>query len=1464
MSVLVLSWDRLGDRMAGSAIRALEMSRALAQAGLRVTLVAPEGSTIHPQEGLELACVPDVRDVSGWVDRADVVVVSGRVELMTAVKKPLVVDLYDPFVLSNLDLFGEDFNRSGGRALLALRWLEHHLRHGDFFLCASARQRSFWLGMLTAAGRVNRANYEADPSLERLLDLVPFGVSDVTPKPAPSPVVKGVLPGIGRDDRVVLWAGGMWNWLDPLTLVRATARLRARRPEIKTLILGARHPNPEIGEMKVAREARALAKELGILEDGVTFVDWVPYDERGQWILEADVGVSLHRRGVESEFAFRTRVLDYLWCERPMVLTEGDELSSLVEEKRLGGVVPPGDEAAVAHAIEAVLDEPDPEGRTERVVSARWDLRWARVIEPLAEFCRNPHHAADRAGDAWFASPEPTRDSVPTKDQALVTETFVSDARAISEPLGPTFAPWQRFTATYDHLCQVDVLMWVEPPVDGATLVFELLALDGAPEEVVLARVAVPAPQLPHCDWQRFEFRPIAGSRGREFAFRLRIAHAPGAEASWGRVCVWRCAGAHGAPEKGDGLAFLLRYLVAGVSESMPVGTDEFLFLHNATLPLAEGEGAERSRPHLGPPIEDLEGVRAALARVSVRAEAAERRAEALAAERDDRLLEAAREAARAEVARANTLRGLGRDLRDGLRTIVRLVKRGGSFVLMLVLTAISAAVAAVLGIALALADLLPAPSAPSAPADERDARSVRPDDPVSVVIPTWNGRELLDMSLPPLVEALRRHGHPEDEILVVDNGSEDDTRDAVTRLAAEAPVAIRLVGLDRNEGFAGATNRGALEARNPVLIFLNNDMVVEPDFVQPLLDVFGEEPSVFGVSCQIDFIDPNRPRWETGKVHATLRRGLVRLFHLDRFDEDKTYPIFFAGGGASAYDRSRFLALGGFDEAVFSPVYIEDVDLGYRAWKRGWASLLAPRSRVHHKHRGTTRRIWSEARIHSFFVKNLAALLWKNTDSWRLLGRHLAGLVLLPHRVRRQEGTRAAAMSVSGLVRQIPTTLRARRRERAIPRVLGDEEILNLSRYRHVYRARFHPDERRGVERPQVLVVSPYSPVPAVHGGAVRMLNLIREMRERCDVTLISFADTPAEVTSASLAVLKDLCRDVVVLPRDLHGAGGPLSPVSTQGFFSPRMFEVIETWLEKRDFDVVQVEYTHMAQYLPPPCRGMLRVLVEHDITFVAAARARQGETSAWRRAGLWFDGLRTLRHEVRAVEAADRVLTMSDTDRDTLARFVDPEPIVVVPNGVSCRDFPYAPDEAEPATILFVGFFRHEPNVEAVLYFVDEILPKIRARVPEARFRVVGAYPPPTITDLAARDPGIEVAGMVPETASHYRRATVFIAPIRRGSGTRLKILEAMASGCPVVSTSVGAEGLGAAGGEIAIADEPEAFAEAVASLLRDASRRRALVARARRFAEERYDWPAIAKRLFDAYGWNGTGTPEHHDA
>ncbi len=1471
MSVLVLSWDRVGARMAGPAIRAVEIAHALAARDHEVVLAAPEGSVLLPTErGPRLATFTRDQGLDRLLDSADVSIVPGRVELMAAVHRPLVVDLYDPFVLSNLDFFGDRFDRSGGRALLALRWLEQHLRNGDYFVCASETQRSFWLGMLTAAGRVNHANYVGDPHLERLLGIVPFGIPDAPPVAAGEARVRGVVPGVGRDDQVVAWAGGLWNWVDPLTLVRAMAEIRRRRSDVTALILGTRHPNPEIGEMEVARAARALAVELGVEGRGVSFVEWVPYDERGAWLLECAVGVSLHRPGVESEFAFRTRLLDYVWAGLPMVLTGGDELADRFGRAGLAEIVAPGDPAALAAAIERTLDETGgPARRAAAFAAMRASLAWSRAVEPLDAFCREPRRAPDRERNAWVAPPR-HRGDLPPREAALMVESFWTDARALSSPLRAEYTLCATFRAARDGLCQIEVL----PQVEGE--IFGLLELELSSEEnSVVARVAVPGAEVARRGWQVFRFRPEEHSRDRRYSLALRWR--PDPDLPWwenGKISLWLSPPPEGAECEGDGVAFMARYLIAGIAAALPVQTEDWVLLHGSALRTDGPAPIELGRAAAALPTpESLEvgRLRAALAETQARLRALEERTALL----DPQELRAtvveiaspAGEEAGRRAAREGPLGVLRADLRWRLRgTLGRvraLLQRTVGRALLLGLVLAQVPLVFLVATALALFEIVAWPRRRRALAAAEPERSARADDPVSVVIPTWNGRELLERGLPPLLRALELHGHPADEIVVVDNGSDDGTVEWLEAACARH-AALRFVALPVNDGFAGATNRGAREARNPILVLLNNDMVVEEDFLPLLVEPFASEPRLFGVSAQIDFIDKNKPRWETGKVHARLERGRVRLFHLDRFDEDRFHPVFFAGGGASAYDRERFLLLGGFDEAVFSPVYIEDVDLGYRAWRRGWPSVMAPRSRVHHEHRGTTRRLWSEGTIHSFFVKNLAALLWKNVTAPRLLARHVAGLVVLPVLVRREKGLRAAIATQVGLLRQLPATLHARWWEAAIRPALGDGEVFTLSRWRHVYQRYFHPGERDPSGRPQVLVVAPYSPAPPVHGGATRMLALLREMGRRCDVTLISFHDTPAEIEPASLAQLREVCRDVVLLPRQSWTAGGPLAPHSTAGFFSPALDAEIEAWLGRRPFEVVQVEYTHMAHCLPAAAPGLVRVLVEHDIATTVAARARAAEPSRLRRLRLRVEEMRALRHEVRAVERADVVLTMSEVDRQTLAQWIDPRSIHVVPNGVSCEEFTPAvaslAQVGDAPSLLFVGFFRHPPNVEAVHHLVRDILPRVRERVPGVRLRIVGAYPPSSVLALATGDPLIEVTGRVAQVAPFYRSATVFVAPILKGSGTRLKILEAMASGCPVVSTTLGAEGLVAGAEEIMVADGPSAFADAVALLLLDPARRAAQAAAARRLACENYDWPAVAETLFRAWGWPRSGPAE----
>jgi glycosyltransferase involved in cell wall biosynthesis len=197
---------------------------------------------------------------------------------------------------------------------------------------------------------------------------------------------------------VVLWAGGVYSWFDPLTLVRAMARLRETRADAKLVFLGMRHPNPEVPEMDIGKRVRRLAADLGLVGDQVFFNEgWVPYHDRQNWLLDADCGVTTHFPHVETTFAFRTRVLDYLWAGLPIVTTEGDSFADLVRRERLGVVVAPEDEAELARALERVLyDEQFAAGCRERIARVREEYTWDRALAPLLAYCRDPRPAADR------------------------------------------------------------------------------------------------------------------------------------------------------------------------------------------------------------------------------------------------------------------------------------------------------------------------------------------------------------------------------------------------------------------------------------------------------------------------------------------------------------------------------------------------------------------------------------------------------------------------------------------------------------------------------------------------------------------------------------------------------------------------------------------------------------------------------------------------------------------------------------------------------------------------------------------------------------------------------------------------------------------------------------------------------------------------------------------------------------
>ncbi|MBC7519310.1 MAG: glycosyltransferase [Microbacteriaceae bacterium] len=401
--ILVITGDPIGEKMAGPAIRAFNIAKLLAIEH-EVRLISSTRASISSPD-FEIAQVSHHRPSS--IDEhekwADVIVVQGHgIALFPSIAntgKILVVDIYDPLHLEQLEQGRhQTMDLWDAQVADATDDLNRQLTLGDFFLCASDRQRSFWLGQLAAVGRVNPYTYAQNNDLDQLIAIAPFGI------PAEAPVrtraaLRGVVPGIGADDKIVIWGGGIYNWFDPESLIEAIGELSQRHPDLRLFFMGTQHPNPNVPEMAASVRSRELSDRLGLTGTVVFFNDtWVDFDDRQNYLLDADLGVSTHFQHVETTFSFRTRILDYLWAGLPIVSTAGDSFGDLVAAEKLGAAVPQSDVAALVTAIEVLLYDPAVAAAARTAVArVREQFYWERAMAPLVEFCRAPVRAADRA-----------------------------------------------------------------------------------------------------------------------------------------------------------------------------------------------------------------------------------------------------------------------------------------------------------------------------------------------------------------------------------------------------------------------------------------------------------------------------------------------------------------------------------------------------------------------------------------------------------------------------------------------------------------------------------------------------------------------------------------------------------------------------------------------------------------------------------------------------------------------------------------------------------------------------------------------------------------------------------------------------------------------------------------------------------------------------------------------------------
>jgi O-antigen biosynthesis protein len=713
-----------------------------------------------------------------------------------------------------------------------------------------------------------------------------------------------------------------------------------------------------------------------------------------------------------------------------------------------------------------------------------------------------------------------------------------------------------------------------------------------------------------------------------------------------------------------------------------------------------------------------------------------------------------------------------------------------------------------------------------------------------SLVIPNWNGKDLLERFLPSWTAAIAVC--PGGEIIVVDNGSSDGSAEWIRANYPE----VRVVALTENQGFGGGSNAGFRAAKNDIVVLLNSDMRVDPDFLTPLLAGFADE-TIFAVSCQIFLGDPAKRREETGLTEGWWQDGGLRVGHREDAAVDCLFPCFYGGGGSCAFDRRKFFELGGFDE-LLSPFYLEDTDLGFLAWKRGWKVMYQPASVVHHEHRGTIGKRFSADYIESVLRKNFVLFCWKNIHGWGRLAPHFlfsfAGAIMTGW--AGNAPGRTSAGGIARAFRQIPRAMRSRFRARSLASV-NDSEAFRRAQPAY-FHDRFSPPAAES-ERPRVLFVSPYPICPPTHGGGVFMYYTLRELSRWCDVHAIVMLDLAAE--QAANEELRQYCKTVEfyvrTVDRDPHLAS--IVPHAIHEFHIPRIEWLIQRQAFLQRIDVIQLEYTALGQYARRFER-LVCALFEHDVYFQSIGRSLRFIRSPLERTKARFEYLRAIRFELKMLPKCDHIQVCTLENRRYLESFLprlSPRIDAGMRAGIDTAIYPFPGGPREPYTMLFLGSFRHTPNQVALDWFARFVLPLIVAKIPQARLLVAGSDPPDRhlFSDPAN---AIDLLGFVEDIQPLFSSAALFVCPIRSGSGVRVKLLEAFASGIPVVSTTLGAEGLARVDGEFcALADDAVGFAEKTIQLLEDSEMAAEMARRARAEVVENWDMAVITRRLVGKY-------------
>jgi GT2 family glycosyltransferase/glycosyltransferase involved in cell wall biosynthesis len=690
----------------------------------------------------------------------------------------------------------------------------------------------------------------------------------------------------------------------------------------------------------------------------------------------------------------------------------------------------------------------------------------------------------------------------------------------------------------------------------------------------------------------------------------------------------------------------------------------------------------------------------------------------------------------------------------------------------------------------------------------------------ISVVIPSRNGKALLERLLPVLRRELQALADKDidSEVLIVDNGSCDGSAGLVREFGLEPLISKEPLS------FARAVNLGIEAAQYSRVCLLNNDMVPHEGFFTPLLEAFEKVPDLFCATAQI-FFPEGRRREETGKTffRASERTHFPVACQEPIPGEDLSY-VLYGSGGCSVIDTAKLRALEGIGE-VYEPAYVEDLDIGVRAWQCGWPTVFVARAHATHDHRSTTTRYYSEEELERVLEINYLVFLARTIGSpefFRKLWRVAIERLNTRAAIEKHEAS-LHALDAAQSVAAFTQPAFAKFDEQIF--ALGDVAVF--------------PGHAKRLGRFAV-VASCYIPFPLSHGGAVRMYNLMRRSAAAYSQVLITFVD---ELHTPPPELL-DICVEVVQVKRvGSHVKTDQGRPDGVEDFDSPAFHLALRQTVRKWNAGLVQLEFTPMAQYAAD-CAPARTVLVEHDITIDLYKQLLKLQEDWEVR-----DQLARWEHfETQAWQQVDCVVTMCEKDKHTVK---NARRVATLANGVDLQHFRPVQQEPKRHRVLFIGSFAHLPNLLALDFFLHDVWPLLADLRPTLHV-IAGmqhAYHHERHRDrigFSLTAPDVKIEGFVADVRPAYADACVVVAPLLASAGTNIKIMEAMAMGKAIVSTSSGVNGLTGVtpGKDLLVENDAQPMAKSIRKVLCHPEERQRLEREARATVERVYGWNSIA--------------------